>query len=129
MFLYNLWKYKYTGEVFAEPVMEVAPTELRLHFVGYRPEYGKKVSLVLSNSLGAEELSVEPDSEGNATITPTLYGTSSLSCSFTDLVPMSFPRVLLAPGVAADVYYDLGRLGDFYILKRGGKVDESRSNN
>lgn len=114
-----------TDEVFAEPVMEVAPTELRLHFVGYRPEYGKAVNLVLFNSLGAEELSIEPDSEGNATITPTLYGTSSLSCSFPDLVRMSFPSVLLAPGVPVDIYYDLGRLGDYYIVKRGGKVDES----
>lgn len=107
-----------TTNVFAEPVMESVPTELRLHVLGYRTGFGK-LKVLATSLAGREEYTVELDEQGNGTISPTLCGTSTINAKLESL-PIYLGSVLAAPGTAADIYFDAAAAGDVVLKNRPG---------
>lgn len=99
-----------TTAVFTEPVLEAAPAEIRLHVLGYRPEYGK-VKIYTQDLAGTGEFTIVPDENGNGTVSPMLYGTTALVPVFEDS-RIDGGEVLLAPGDNVDIYLDAAVIGD-----------------
>lgn len=107
-----------TTDIFAEPVMESAPTELRFHVLDYRPGYGK-LKVLASSIAGYEEYTVELDEKGNGTISPDLSGTSNISTKL-EALTVYFPGVFVAPGTPTDIYIDPAYAGDAILKNRPG---------
>ena len=101
-----------------EPVLEVAPTELRIHVPAWRPEYGKTATVYLQNMNESSKVDVEPDANGEGTVTPILYGPTSVSFSGGDIKSLSSENVLVAPGVATDIYVAPEFFSDFILNQR-----------
>ncbi len=66
-----------TTDIFAEPVMESAPTELRFHVLDYRPGYGQTQSFSQQHRR-IRGIHRELDEKGNGTISPDLSCTSNM---------------------------------------------------
>ncbi len=104
------------AEVDYEPVLEVAESELRFHFVGYRPEYGSKFELAIEPSASSETMTVDLDEKGEATLKTTLIGTTELTMSSGSSgevvsIPVS---VLVAPGENTDIYISPAVFAELY---------------
>lgn len=91
------------SELNMDPVLDAAPTELRIHILGYRPEYGKKLNMVLDNMAHFEITVVELDKNGECTLSIPLYGTTKIILIPDDLKAMN-ASVYVAPGEATDIY-------------------------
>lgn len=107
-----------TTDVFSDPVMEIAPTELRFHVLNYRPEYGN-LKVLISGLADTEEFNVELDKDGNGTISPIVYGTSEVWSALESIEPYG-DAILIAPGTDADIYFDAAKLGDYILSNRPG---------
>lgn len=104
-----------TTAVFTEPVLEAAPAEIRLHVLGYRPEYGK-VKFYTENLAGSDEVAIALDETGNGTVTPMLYGPTSFAPVFEDMRTYG-GDVLVAPGDNVDIYLDAAVIGDNILAR------------
>lgn len=107
-----------TTEVFSDPVMEIAPTELRFHVLNYRPEYGN-LKAVITNLADIEEVDVELDEDGNGTVSPVVYGTSELR-PVLETIRLYGDPILIAPETSTDIYFDAAKLGDYILANRTG---------
>lgn len=105
------------GEINAEPVLETAPSELRFHMLGYRPEYGNKLNLYLGNLADTEMASVAIDENGEGTLSTTLYGTTELTISPEGLNALR-ANAIVAPGETTDIYISPAIFSDFVEMIR-----------
>lgn len=105
------------GEINAEPVLEAAPSELRFHMLGYRPEYGNKLNLYLGNLADTEMASVAIDENGEGTLSTTLYGTTELTISPEGLSALR-ANAIVAPGETTDIYISPAIFSDFVEMIR-----------
>lgn len=106
-------------EVNIEPVLEVAPTELRFHMLGWRPEYGSRISLLLRNPGEYEEATVNIDENGEGTLSTTLYGPTMLTLLQAEGVNSNQASLLLAPGGTTDIYFSPDIFSDPILARRG----------
>ncbi len=105
-------------EVFAEPVMEVAPTVLRFHVLDYRPEYGNKLEGMFANFGITENLSVNLDENGEGTLETVLYGPTEVNIRLSDLLPITYNSIIVAPGTDTDIYLDPALTADVVLSAR-----------
>lgn len=94
------------GEVFAEPILEVADTKINLHIIDYVPELGSQISariIGLGGTSFEETLNLEAD--GSVTFTAPVYGTSQLYLGLTALSQSTSP-IVIAPQKSIEVYLD-----------------------
>lgn len=104
------------------PVLEAAPSELRFHMLGYRPEYCKKLNLYLNNIADYESASVSLDENGEGTLSTVLYGTTVIT-----IMPegMNALRVsaTVAPGETTDIYVSPEVFSDYVEMIRGNNTE------
>jgi len=111
-------------EINAEPVLEAAPSELRFHMLGYRPEYGKKLSLYLHNLAGTEMTSVVIDENGEGTLSTPLYGTTEVVIGV-DGLNANPASVIVAPGETTDIYISPAIFSDFVEFIRNDDAEQN----
>lgn len=90
-----------------EPILKCGKTTVRLHLLGYRPEYNiNSINIYVNTLLGRqEELEVKMDPKnGEGEVTFLQYGTAyaMVVCDM-----MSFGNAWLAPGETVDLYADV----------------------
>jgi len=116
-------------EVVADPVLEVAPTQLKFHVLGYNPQFGKKLQVSLMNIGGKDEKQiVELDEQGNGVLDISLCGTTQIGAYLPDILRMNPGYVLVAPGGSTDIYLNPAYAGDYYIYNRSGNEDKKGCN-
>ena len=111
------------ADIQIEPVFEAAPSELRFHMLGYRPEYGTKLNLYLSNAAEAEISSVTLDENGEGTLSTPLYGTTELTV-MPDGMNASSASVLVAPGETTDIYISPAIFSDYIEMQWNDKAEQ-----
>lgn len=109
-----------TSNVFSDPVLEIAPTEIRFHVLGYRPEYGSDLFLNVQSLADSYTSTIKLDEKGEATLPATLYGPTKIYASIDGTVAQLIDGILVAPGVATDIYIDPAYSSDVVIAKRQG---------
>jgi len=109
-----------TSNVFADPVLEIAPTEIRFHVLGYRPEYGNDLFLLTRSFADTSTSTIKLDGNGEATLTSTLYGPTEITATIDGTVSSMKGGILVAPGVATDIYIDPAYSSDVVIGRRPG---------
>lgn len=109
------------NEVVAEPVLDAAPSELRFHVLGYRPEYGKKLKIYLNNIAESDQTSVNLDANGEGVLKTNLYGTTEVAMSF-DEIHSKTATVFVAPGETTDIYISPAILSDYTAHRRDKKA-------
>lgn len=113
------------SEVFSDAVLESTPTEIRFHVLGYRPEYGSDLSLNIQSFADSSTSTIKLDEKGDASLTATLYGPTKIYASIDGTVAQLMNGILVAPGVATDIYIDPAYSSDVVIAKRPGmKVNQ-----
>ncbi len=105
-----------------DPVLEVAPTDIRIHQLGYRPEYGNCLSIWTNSLAGQEEYSVTLDENGNGTLSTTLYGPTYVNISYGGGVNSFSGRLTVAPGETTDVYLSPKIFSEYYKDACGKEV-------
>lgn len=105
-----------------DPVFDVAPTKLKFHYAGYRPEIQDHIECYINSFTGQEEVGeIKLDSNGEGALELTLYGTSEL------LLPHENAQIgfstLLAPGENIDIYLDGNAVGRAKMAKRTANKD------
>lgn len=106
-----------------DPVLEVAPTDIRIHQLGYRPEYGNSLSVWTNSLAGQEEYSVTLDENGNGTLSTTLYGPTYVNISYGGGVNSFSGRLTVAPGETTDVYLSPKIFSEYYKDACGKEVE------
>lgn len=91
------------SEVKAEPVLDAAPSKLRFHLLGYRPEYNTKLNLYLYSASGCETASLALDENGEGTLETPLYGTTEITVRPEGL-DAAMASAFAAPGETTDIY-------------------------
>lgn len=94
------------GEVYAQPIQEVADTEFKLHIIDYVPELGTKVSARIAGLGGSSfEETLKLDADGSVTFSAPVYGTSDLYIGLADMNYWASP-IVIAPEKSIEVYLD-----------------------
>lgn len=111
------------GEVLADPLFETGNVTVNLHVLDYRPIYGDKYTIAVTG-IGSplpEEATATLDSEGKASVTVPIYGTSLLYvvCDKLSNARSVYPSIHVAPGETIDLYLDPGYIGKTMTGKKG----------
>lgn len=106
-----------TSNPFAEPVLDTEKTKVTFHIVGYRPEFGSDLFVIVNNLTGQSTTKLEISEDGTAVYDEYLYGPTSFFSSI-DGMQAFHKDVLVAPGTDTDIYIDAAILADSFMSRR-----------